>query len=137
MGKYIDRAKELRNDTSVHYNCAQATLAAFAADAGLTEEAALRVTANFGSGMKMGETCGAVTGGLMALGLYGVEDSGTTGQFCRAIASQHGGCLACRDLLRRNKAEGRPQKEHCDGMVYESVALVEKILAERGCIQDL
>ena len=51
MGKYLERAKELRNDPGVHYNCAQAVLAAFGPDAGLPEEAACRITANFGSGM--------------------------------------------------------------------------------------
>ena len=85
MGKYLERAKELRNDPGVHYNCAQAVLAAFGPDAGLPEEAACRITANFGSGMKMGETCGAVTGGLMALGLYGIEEGATVGGFCRAV----------------------------------------------------
>ena len=34
MGKYLERAKELRNDPDVHYNCAQAVLAAFGPDAG-------------------------------------------------------------------------------------------------------
>ena len=50
MGKYLERAKELRNDPGVHYNCAQAVLAAFGPDAGLPEEAACRITANFADG---------------------------------------------------------------------------------------
>ena len=89
-------------------------LAAFGPDAGLPEEAACRITANFGSGMKMGETCGAVTGG-----------------FCRAVRENHSGCLNCRDLLRMNREAGRPQKPHCDDMVYECTALVEQILQEK------
>ena len=107
------------------------SLAAFGPDAGLPEEAACRITANFGSGMKMGETCGAVTGGLMALGLYGIEEGATVGGFCRAVRENHSGCLNCRDLLRMNREAGRPQKPHCDDMVYECTALVEQILQEK------
>lgn len=132
MGKYLDRAKELRNDPSVHYNCAQAVLAAFGPGAGLSEADACRVAANFGSGMKMGETCGAVTGGLMVLGLYGIEEGAAVGGFIRAVRDNHDGCLACRDLLRKNREAGRAQKPHCDDMVYECAALVERILGERG-----
>jgi len=131
MGKYLERAKELRNDPAVHYNCAQAVLMAFAPDAGVAEEDARRITANFGSGMKMGAVCGAVTGGLMALGLHGVEDGAAIGGFVRAVQDSHRGCLDCRDLLRMNREAGMPQKPHCDGMVYECTELVEKILAER------
>lgn len=69
MSRYMEKAKELRADTGRHYNCAQSVLIPFAADAGIDEEAAFRVAANFGGGMKMGSVCGAVTGGLMALGL--------------------------------------------------------------------
>lgn len=131
MGKYLERAKELRNDPTVHYNCAQAVLMAFAPDAGLSEKDACRITANFGSGMKMGAACGAVTGGLMALGLCGIEDGATIGGFVRSVQGNHSGCLDCRDLLRMNREAGMPQKQHCDGMVYECTELVEKILAER------
>ena len=130
MGKYLERARELRNDPNVHYNCAQAVLAAFAPDAGISEADACRLTANFGSGMKMGATCGAVTGGLMALGLHGIEEGAVIGGYFRAVRENHGGCLDCKDLLRMNREAGRPQKPHCDDMVYECAALVEKILEE-------
>lgn len=128
MGKNLERAKELRNDPNVHYNCAQAVLASFAPDAGISEADACRITANFGSGMKMGGTCGAVTGGLMALGLYGVEEGSVIGGYLRAVRDNHGGCLECRELLRKNREAGLPQKAHCDGMVYECTGLAEEIL---------
>ena len=131
MGKYLEKAKELRNDPNLHYNCAQAVLCAFAPDLGLTHEQAFAVSANFGSGMKMAATCGAVTGGLMVLGMYGIEDAPTIGAFLRTVRDNHSGCLNCGDLLRMNKEAGGKKKPHCDGMVYEAVELVEKILDER------
>ncbi len=52
------------------FSCSQAVLSAFAPDLGLDRETALRVAGAFGGGMaRMGETCGAVTGALMVIGL--------------------------------------------------------------------
>jgi C_GCAxxG_C_C family probable redox protein len=54
------------------YNCAQATAAAFAQDAGLKEETILAMMAGFGGGIGgTREMCGAVSGMVWALGLYG------------------------------------------------------------------
>lgn len=128
MGKYLEKAKILRNDPAVHYNCAQAVMCAFAPDSGLSEADACRVSANFGSGMKMAATCGAVTGGLMVLGLYGIEDAPAVAGFLRAVRENHSGCLDCADLLRINKEKGGAKKPHCDAMVYEAVELVENLL---------
>lgn len=68
-----DRAVELFNSG---YNCAQATLCAFAPKIGLDEKYLRLVASDFGGGMSGArETCGAVTGMLMALGLLkGYDD---------------------------------------------------------------
>ena len=134
MSKYMDRAKELRACTSPHYNCAQSVLIPFAADAGLSEEDAFRMAANFGGGMLMGGTCGAFTGGMMALGVWGVDDKPVVQQLSRAMKANHDGTLDCAKLLAKNAELGNPRKPHCDAMVYEAVELVEKILREQGKI---
>jgi C_GCAxxG_C_C family probable redox protein len=52
------------------FNCSQAVLSALAPDLGLDRETALRVAGAFGAGIaRMGQTCGAVSGALMVLGL--------------------------------------------------------------------
>jgi C_GCAxxG_C_C family probable redox protein len=52
------------------FNCAQAVLTAYAEGLGLDEETALKIGSPFGAGMaRMGETCGAVTGAFVAIGL--------------------------------------------------------------------
>lgn len=62
-----DRAVRLFNSG---YNCAQATLCAFADMTGVDEKQLRLVASDFGGGMSgTRETCGAVTGMLMALGL--------------------------------------------------------------------
>lgn len=135
MSKYHDRAVELRGIQTPHYNCAQSVVLPFAEEAGLGEELAYQIAANFGAGMKMAGTCGAITGGLMALGLFGVEDGATIGAYYRALKERHQGFLDCASLLRINMEQGREKKPHCDDMVYECVDLVEQILRERGKIE--
>ena len=68
-----DRAVRLFNSG---YNCAQATLCAFADAVEVDEKQLCRVASDFGGGMSgTRETCGAVTGMLMALGLIrGYDD---------------------------------------------------------------
>lgn len=63
-----ERAFELRNNTEVHYNCAQSVLIPFAPEAGLTDEKANALMLNFGGGMGCGAMCGAITGALAAMG---------------------------------------------------------------------
>ena len=76
---------------------------------GLTKETALKIASGFGGGMgRMAETCGAVTGAMMVLGL---RFGGTTPDReakervyakVREFAEQfkaRNGSLVCRDLL--------------------------------------
>jgi C_GCAxxG_C_C family probable redox protein len=91
------------------FNCSQAVFSAYAEGLGLDEKAALKIAAGFGGGMgRMAETCGAVTGALMALGLkYGgiTPDRETkervyerVREFAARFKASHGS-LACRVLL--------------------------------------
>ena len=61
------------------FRCSQALLSTYGVQFGLNREVALRISEAFGGGMgRMGETCGAVTGAFMVIGLrYGktrIED---------------------------------------------------------------
>jgi C_GCAxxG_C_C family probable redox protein len=51
------------------FSCSQAVLSTFGPRIGLDREMAFRVAGAFGSGMGMGETCGAVTGAFLVIGL--------------------------------------------------------------------
>ena len=50
-------------------HCSQCVLGQFSDLTGYDRDETDRIAACFGGGMYMGETCGAVTGGLMAIGL--------------------------------------------------------------------
>ena len=68
------------------------------------------------------------------LGLFGVDDPKTIGDYYQALREAHEGMLDCADLLRRNKELGKEKKPHCDALVYECVGLVEEILRTHGKI---
>ena len=129
MSKYLDRARALRAIVTPHYNCGQSVVIPFAADAGLTEAQALGICANFGGGLKRGSACGAITGGLVVLGLFGIDNPA---EYYRRLREQHEGMLDCAELLRKNRELGREKKPHCDALVYECVELVEALLWESG-----
>ena len=126
--KYLARARDLRASTTIHYNCGQSVILPFAGDMGLTEEQAMGICANFGGGLKRASACGAITAGIIVLGVFGIEPA----EYYQARRANHDGMLDCADLLRRNKELGREKKPHCDGLVFECVSLVERILQEHG-----
>ena len=84
--------------------------------------------------MRAGLTCGAITGGLMALGLYDAGDAEASAEFMRRMKDLHGGLSDCRDLLREEVHSPAEKKPHCDGMVYEAVEIVEEMLMARGLL---
>lgn len=125
---YMEKVRKMRADKEVHYNCAQSVLLAFTQQAGLTDEQGYRLAAHFGSGMRHGSTCGAVTGALMALGLMGYDEKAAAA-ILRQMRESHG-ALDCATLLKTAHEAGIPRKEHCDGLVFEMVQAVAKILEE-------
>ena len=110
MSKYLDRAKEVRKIEEPHYNCCQAVLVSFAKECGMSEEQAYALGAHFGSGMGRASACGAITGGLMVLGMLGHGDRETLNEYYRALRANHRGCLDCADLLKINKETGGNKK---------------------------
>ncbi len=92
------------------YNCAQAVLLAFAEDAGLEKDTALRLASSFGGGVGgMREMCGALSGACMAAGLLFGYDSPDAKEEkaahyarIRTIADAFRaefGTILCRDIL--------------------------------------
>ncbi len=136
MSKYLDKAKELRASKTQHYNCAQSVFIPFAEKAGMEKDTAIKMSSNFGSGMRIASVCGAFTGGLMALGLFGVDDPKIVASFADRLKKNHEGFIECKDLLKINHDKGLDKKSHCDGMVYECVGIVEEILADNGVLQS-
>ena len=128
------------------FNCAQSVFAACGASGELSERACLVVAGPFGGGMgRMGETCGAVTGALMALGVRHGQEMATDPahargplyvrviNFSAAFRERHGG-LSCRELtgcdMRTPEGQAKFQAADlhhtlCRNLVASAVELVE------------
>lgn len=131
------------------YNCAQSVFSAFCEDLQIDQNAALKIACGFGAGMgRKGEVCGAVTGGIMALGArYGRGENedrtateatyARTREFMNRFASQHDTCL-CRELLngcdltteegQKTFRENDLFNKVCKPCVQSAVEIVEKIM---------
>ncbi len=121
------------------FRCSQALLLAICEELGLERDIALRMSTPFGGGMShTGETCGAVIGALMIIGLKygqtGADDIKAKemtydfgGEFVDKFKSRNGTIL-CRELL------------DCDISTPEGLRLIkEKRLLETVCpkfVQD-
>ena len=134
MSGFLERAKELRALKTPHINCAQAVAVPFAEAKGIPAELTLRFAAGFGGGMKRGSVCGAVTGGIMALGLYGLDDPKTLGAFHQKLTEKYRGMLDCGALVRAAADAGLEKKPFCDCLIYESIAAVDELLKEQGLL---
>jgi C_GCAxxG_C_C family probable redox protein len=134
------------------YNCAQSVLVVFCADLNLDKETAMKLATGFGAGMaRKQEVCGAVTGGIMAIGLKfgrGLADERPAtentyllvGKFMERFADQHGSCL-CRELLAgcditteagqaKYKEDGLAEKV-CRPCVADAIRILESILTNQ------
>jgi len=90
-------------------NCAQSVLLSFSEEVNLDEKTAMRIALGFGGGMAMGETCGAVTGAYMVLGMKAqangkslqeikTETKAAVRKFNELFIATHGS-LNCKKLL--------------------------------------
>ncbi len=133
------------------YNCAQSVVGSFADLYDTDVAQVMDLAGGFGFGAGNGELCGAIAGGIMALGLtHKVDPSDPVGSKQRTLRLSREfqkrfearfGYLRCQDLLAHPtqeesavivRAPGR--KYHCDLMVASAAALVEEMLQEEGLI---
>ncbi len=107
------------------HNCCQSVVCCCCERFGLDADTAYRLGAFFGAGMRAGETCGAVTGALMALGLrYGDENNrqcGKSAQFLKAFKEQYGS-IVCKELIA---PEGMKKKQMCPAYINFAAKYLE------------
>ncbi len=130
------------------FNCAQSVISTFGPRLGLEPETALRLASAFGGGIAgTGETCGAVTGALMVIGLkHGMgqmKDTAAkerTKDLSRRLMGEFTllyGSVKCREILGCDVSEpgGLEQARSrgllqslCPGFVEGAVKILEEIL---------
>ncbi len=146
-----DRSEYAVRKFQTSWNCAQSVFSAFTSETALDEQLSLRIACAFGGGMGLRETCGAVTGALMTIGLRcGSKDAsdevgGTAAiklardRFNELFKSKNGS-LHCAELIRRfefehcNDATCEESVRHemlCTELVRNATQIVEQLLNEQ------
>ncbi len=126
--------------------CSQAVLAVYGQPLGLSRQTAMQIAAGFAGGMRRGDTCGAVTGAFMVLGIrHGGENCevaagraevfGRIEEFTRRFQSRNGS-IVCRELLgcdistpagKRQAQERNLFKTTCVKMVEDAATILEEM----------
>lgn len=145
----MDRSENAKELFLSGHNCAQSVLLAFADDLKFSKELGMKMAAGFGGGMgKQQETCGAVTGAIMVIGLLKGEVVNNNDELLpssySAVKDLTRDFVAvykttqCRDLIGcdLNTPEGSAKfkdekiKENvCAGCVKKAVQIVESLTA--------
>jgi C_GCAxxG_C_C family probable redox protein len=143
----MNKPTEAKDKFLAGYACSQAVISTFSSMAGMDELTALKVSALFAGGMRKGETCGAVTGALMILGLKFSSDScqimndrkvtyQLSEEFYSRFLEKHGS-LKCKDLMGvdistpEGKAESELKNLHhtvCPAFVHDAAEILEEML---------
>ncbi|MFX1569573.1 MAG: C-GCAxxG-C-C family protein [Promethearchaeota archaeon] len=130
------------------FNCAQSVLSSFAPQYGLDKNTALKLATGFGGGMgRMQNTCGAVSGAFMVIGLkYGmgidgdIEARDKTYELVREFTKRFqeiNGSINCKELLGCdiNTPEGKEYydqndffEKKCSEYVKSSAKILEELL---------
>jgi C_GCAxxG_C_C family probable redox protein len=134
------------------FSCSQAVFSPYAEAMGLDKDTALKIAGTFGGGIgRMGQTCGAVTGAIMALGLkYGATDAtdketkeqayARVQEFAQRFQARNEG-LTCKELLgcdistpagQKMATELGLYKSICPKLVGDAAEIVGDLLADQG-----
>ena len=143
------KVKEAAECFNNGFNCSQAVLSAYCGEFGIDKETALQIACGFGAGMgRLQETCGAVSGAYMLIGLkYGkflLEDEpakektyAMVREFARLFIEKNK-TTKCRELLGVDLLNGDRQtaaervKLVCPQMVKDAAEIIESILLSDG-----
>lgn len=146
----MDKPDEAEKIFKKGFNCAQAVFLPFARDFNIEPGLALKLSTGFGAGMVYrGETCGAVTGAMMAIGLaFGRRIASDAASRDRTYAlinrfydefKEINGSIICKELLKVDLSteEGKIQAGKaglfntvCPKLVKDAAKITEKLIAK-------
>ena len=141
--------EEVLEEFDKGYDCCQVVFHYWAKKLGLDEKTAYKISTGFGAGMLQGETCGAVVGAYMALGLkYGCYKTGKEGeeqkvasiikdvQFREKFLETYPSTM-CKELLEADFSTPEGAKKireeqkmitFCPQLVADIIAILENII---------
>ena len=131
------------------YSCSQALLCAFSGLTGLDGETAFKLASPFGGGIaRQGETCGAVSGALLVLGLKFGPKAGESNdavysmaqEFIQRFQEQHASTL-CKQLIDFDISQpqellaaraARVFHKTCPELVRSAAGIVNSMISSRS-----
>ena len=148
---YVEKAMEYNRRG---FNCSQSVFAAFAQPLGIDEKSAGAIATNLGTGCRTGNVCGAVSGALMALGLYAGHTTPESNEekdrayevsreFVRRFEAEKG-TTVCSELLGGNPSVPEDRKmlresgkfsRLCPSFVELSASILQDYLEELGKLE--
>lgn len=147
----MSESKKAQQQFGAGLNCSQSIIAQYAEQYQLDVATACKLATGFGGGMgRMGNTCGALTGAYLVLGLeYGSDSASQKDKkdqtyekiqtFTEKFQQKNGACN-CRDLLGCDisTAEGYQQakdqgltKSRCPGLVKDAVEILDDMIKQK------
>ena len=140
---FLDRSELKKEAARLHemgYNCAQSVICAMAPALNLDADGAFVLAEGFGAGMGgMTETCGAISGAVMALsqvestGRDQVGSKAKTYKLSRELSARFAsanGSTVCRELKGIGSNAGALRS--CPGCIDDAISLVIDILVAQG-----
>lgn len=127
-----------------NFNCSQTVFSLFAPELGIDEKTALKIASGFGGGMACAETCGAVTGSYMVIGIkhghatFGSEAKAKTKMLVKRFNEtfeKRNGSLICKKLIgfdistEEGLSGAREQnvfKTKCPGFIKSACDILEE-----------
>lgn len=147
----MSNSNKAKNQFSSGLNCSQSIIAQYAEKYQLDIATACKLATGFGGGMgRMGNTCGALTGAYLVLGLeYGSDSASQTDkkdqtyekiQYFTEKFEQKNGACNCRDLLGcdistpegyQNAKEKGLTRTKCPGFVKDAVEILDNMIEQK------
>ena len=134
---------EIRDLFAQNYHCSQVVFMEVAEELGIDRDEAARLAAPLGGGMFRGDTCGGVTGSLMAIGLAFGDDvelmKQKVAEFQTAFTERCGSTI-CRELLGYDLSKpGEREKARESGKMVDVCAVVVRAASEilREMLRDV
>ena len=130
------------------FNCSQAIFSVYSEKLGVNNETAYKIASGFGAGMgRLCETCGAVTGAYMIIGLhYGHTSPGDNESKEKTYSlvqdftkrfKERNKSIKCEDLLGTHMVNGDREKAKqqvkivCPKMVQDAAEILEQLLGNQ------
>ena len=128
-------------------DCSQVVAGEFAEELGITQEEAYKMAAGFGGGMGIGETCGAVVGAMIVLGMkYGHFDTehmeqkdimnGKSSRILEKFGKKYDSC-SCKGLLKHDIADPEDMQKilekgllvnFCPEVVKDTIEILKEVM---------